>query len=389
MIPRTRPNYNVKNLIRSFFSSEKSDSKRNELLNRLQKYFNHDKILLTPSGRGGLYILLSCLDQRKVFIPAYTCKAVVEAVNLAGKSLEFIEIENGGFNADVEDLKGRLDSDSIVLITHQFGFCANIDALTSLALEAKSVVLEDAAASFGSRYNGRLTGTIGKAGFFSFDSTKLLNTPLKGGFIVFNDNDLYLKAKEFIDKSLTQLPFLKKVFYFFMGLCLCIISHNFLYSIFHWVKFKRKGLFTDEALPSKNRLGEFYIYKLSEFQAATLIEQIETVDTIISRRLNVYGKYRNALEEVDNIILPPAVTSYGDVPIRFPIRISGDKIDFYRKCLDLNFDLAFSFTFLDCPETYVKSLSLAKSVVDLPFYYSISDQEVDHVICGIKRILEV
>jgi dTDP-4-amino-4,6-dideoxygalactose transaminase len=356
------------------------------LVKNLENYFKINKILLTPSGRCGLYVLLSCLEQQKVFIPAYTCKAVVEAIKLSQKEIEFIEVEDNSFNIDCEDLRGRLDADSILVITHQFGFCAEIDQLTAIAKEVGAIVLEDAAASFGSRYKGTLTGTFGQAGFFSFDSTKLVNTPLKGGFIVFNDQDLFIKCKEFISQNLIKLPLLMKIYFFIMGIALCIISNNFLYNFFHWIKFKRKGLYTDEAFPSANRLGHFYLYQLSEFQAKVLNIQLEIIDIIVSRRIYIYKRYLTGFKNLKSILLPPPIDNNGDVPIRFPIRVAGDKIKFYLKCLDSDFDLAFSFTFIDCPINYYKSINIAKSILDLPFYYSIKDSEIDYIINKVLKL---
>ncbi|MDR2302641.1 MAG: DegT/DnrJ/EryC1/StrS family aminotransferase [Deltaproteobacteria bacterium] len=332
MISRTKPNYGILDLIGSFCLFESSSSKRNLLTNKLQDYFNNRKILLTPSGRGGLYVLLSCLKEQKVFIPAYTCKAVVEAVKLAGKSLEFVEIEDDGFNVDCEDLRGRLDSDSVLLITHQFGFCAKVDQLMEMAFEAGAVVLEDAAASFGSKFQARLTGTFGQAGFFSFDSTKRLNAPLKGGFLIFNDEDLYNKAKSYIEENLSEAPFLKKLYFFFLGLCLCIINYKILYPIFHWFKFKRKNHFTDESFPSSNELNHFYKYKLTEFQANIIIKQLDNIDLILKRNKQIWDSYSLGLKNLHNIIRlrPLGLTK---CPFAFPLGFRAISFCFIRNAL--------------------------------------------------------
>lgn len=48
-------------------------------------------------------------------------------------------------------------------------------------------MIEDCAASLGTVYNGKLTGLFGNYAFFSFDSTKLVTVPSKGGFIIAAD----------------------------------------------------------------------------------------------------------------------------------------------------------------------------------------------------------
>ena len=115
---------------------------------------------------------------------------MVEAALLAGKEILFGDSEEFGFNMAVDSLKERLNADTILLATHQFWITCDIHSMIQIAREAGAFLIEDASASFGSRINDQITGTLGDAAFFSFDSTKLVNVPLKRGFLRVSDPEV-------------------------------------------------------------------------------------------------------------------------------------------------------------------------------------------------------
>lgn len=77
---------------------------------------------------------------------------------------------------------------------HTFGFPARIDKIAAICDEWNIALIEDAAESLGSYYNGKHTGTFGKLGTFSFNGNKTV-TCGGGGAIVTNDEALAKHAK--------------------------------------------------------------------------------------------------------------------------------------------------------------------------------------------------
>lgn len=77
---------------------------------------------------------------------------------------------------------------------HTFGFPAEIDTIVNLCSKYNIPVVEDAAESLGSTYNGKHTGTYGLLGTYSFNGNKTI-TCGGGGVIVTNDEALAKKAK--------------------------------------------------------------------------------------------------------------------------------------------------------------------------------------------------
>ena len=386
MIPRTKVNYRMSDLMHACLVEENDNRWRQALAHRLGGMFDTSQLLLTASGRGALYVLLSSLPQRRLLVPAYTCKAVVEAAHLAGKEVLFGESEVNGFNMSMDSLDGLLDTDTILLATHQFGIPCDIRAMIRHARAAGAFVIEDAAASLGSRVEGQLTGTFGDAAFFSFDSTKLVNVPLKAGFLRVSDPEVFARCQAFMASTATPMPRLRKLRYLLMGAILVTLEQPVLYRLFHNLKFHWRGRFTDDSADFKPNLGPFYLDCLAEWQANLLLPQIERLDHIIATRRRWYAEYLRRLQDTAIIEFPPADIYAEWAPIRFPIRIYRDKLAFYRQATRLGVDFAFSFTFIASPPEFVRSHQLATSVLNLPFYDRLTDKEFERVVDVLREL---
>lgn len=88
-----------------------------------------------------------------------------------------------------------------ILATHLFGGLADIDALKAIGDRHGIPVIEDCAqAQLAELADGRLAGTIGQIGCFSFNNTKHLNCG-EGGMVITNDDALARRARLFADKA--------------------------------------------------------------------------------------------------------------------------------------------------------------------------------------------
>lgn len=77
-----------------------------------------------------------------------------------------------------------------VLPVHLYGQCADMDALSQLALERKLAVVEDAAQAFGAAWRGRRAGSLGRAAAFSFYPTKNLSAFGDAGCVTTSDPEV-------------------------------------------------------------------------------------------------------------------------------------------------------------------------------------------------------
>jgi len=58
----------------------------------------------------------------------------------------------------------------------------------------------------------------------------------------------------------------------------------------------------------------------------------------------------------------------------------------YEMCIRSGVDLAFSFSYVVCPESFIHAQEIANSVLNLPLYYKLEEAEVDYVIETLNRI---
>lgn len=89
---------------------------------------------------------------------------------------------------------------------HTFGFPVHLEGLLEICERWNLPIVEDAAESLGSEYNGKSTGSFGKFGVFSFNGNKIV-TCGGGGAIVTNDSDLGISAKHITTTAKVSHPY--------------------------------------------------------------------------------------------------------------------------------------------------------------------------------------
>ena len=151
--------------------------------------------LAVSSCSAALFLSLKALDLprgAKVLIPAFTFAAVPSSVVHADCVPVLVEVGEN-YRVDMTDFEAKLSDASAVMISHMRGHTSDMDAIMALCDARGIPVIEDAAHSLGTTWNGRNIGTIGKVGCFSFQSYKLVNAG-EGGIMVTDDPELAARA---------------------------------------------------------------------------------------------------------------------------------------------------------------------------------------------------
>lgn len=151
--------------------------------------------LAVASCSAALFLSMKALDLpegARVLVPAFTFAAVPSSVLHAGCVPVLCEVGEN-YRLDMEDFARRLPECDAVLISHMRGHTSDMDAIMAQAEAAGVPVIEDAAHSLGTTWNGRKIGTLGRIGCFSFQSYKLVNAG-EGGILVTDDPDLLARA---------------------------------------------------------------------------------------------------------------------------------------------------------------------------------------------------
>ena len=147
--------------------------------------------LAVASCSAALFLSLKALDLprgARVLIPAFTFAAVPSAVVHADCVPVLVEV-GANYRVDMADFAVKLDDAQAVLISHMRGHTSDMDAIMALCDARQIPVIEDAAHSLGTTWNGKNIGTIGKIGCFSFQSYKLVNAG-EGGILITDDPEV-------------------------------------------------------------------------------------------------------------------------------------------------------------------------------------------------------
>lgn len=236
--------------------------RKSEFEERFAAYQQARYGVAVTSGTAALEISLRALGigcGDEVIIPAYTFMATAIAVLYVNAIPIFADIDPETYNIDpksVEDLIS--DRTKAILPVHIGGRPADMDSLLAIAERNSLHIVEDACQAWGAEWRGRRVGAIGDMGAFSFQSSKNI-TSGEGGIIITNNEDLYVRAWAL--HNCGRLP--GKPWY----------EHH---------------------LPGSN-------YRMTEFQAAILLAQMERFDKQTERRIENARYLNSKLQKIDGV----------------------------------------------------------------------------------------
>lgn len=219
-----------------------------------------------------------------VAAPSHTAVATISAIERAGAEAVFVDIEPATCTICPDCLAGLLDGPlghrvKAVIAVHLYGHPAAWDRLAALAEKHGIQLIEDCAQSHGATWQGRTTGSLGRAGAFSFYPTKNLGAIGDGGTITTDDDELAERIR-----ALRQYGWAER--------------------------------YVSRARGVNSRLDEL--------QAAILRVKLRTLPSALDARRAMARRYRDALVSVPDLELPAVMPGCGHAyhlhVIQFPRR---------------------------------------------------------------------
>lgn len=135
----------------------------------------------------------------EVLLPSHTFVATAGAIVAAGAIPVFVEIGPDHL-MDPDDLEHRITPKTRAVMPVQLnGRTLDMDRLRGVAERHRLAVLEDSAQGLGSRFRGRMAGTFGVAGVFSFYPAKVLGALGDGGAVITDDDGAAQVLRELRD----------------------------------------------------------------------------------------------------------------------------------------------------------------------------------------------
>ncbi len=240
--------------------------------------------IATSNGTSALHVALlvsGVSRDDEVITQPLTFVATCNAISYCGAEPVFVDVDKETMGLSPAALSNFLENNARIVdglcvnkITgkfikacvpmHTFGHPCRIKEIQRICKKWNIILVEDAAESLGSKYEGSHTGTFGNAGIFSFNGNKIV-TAGGGGCIVTNDEK---------------------------------------------VAFKAKHITTTAKVP--NTMGEFYHdqigynYRMPNVNAAILTAQLENIELLVKKKRSLADAYLRNLKNVDvHLVLEP------------------------------------------------------------------------------------
>ena len=175
-------------------------SKTLELEKRFSEYVGAKYACAVNSCTSALHLAVDALGVKagdKVFVPSMTFTATAEVIRYMSADPVLLDVEYGTnlLTPDIlsSGIKQHPDVKHLILV-HYGGQAAQIEEIISICREHNIKVIEDAAHSFPTRYNGKMIGSFGDITCFSFYANKTITTG-EGGMITTENEELYRRIK--------------------------------------------------------------------------------------------------------------------------------------------------------------------------------------------------
>lgn len=226
------------------------------------------------SGTSALHCCLAAMQIGKsdeVIVPPLTFASTAFSVLYLGAVPVFADIDPDTFNIDPDKIQEKITSRTKAIIpVALYGLPADMDSIMDIAASNNLFVLEDSAECLLGKYKGRLSGTIGDMGIFSFERSKHMTTG-NGGMIITKDEELAERARKF---SVLGYSTLKADAYGSKPPKDVIQNPNFDRHLF--------------VAPN---------YRLPEVCAAMALAQLEKLDELVGKRIKIASLYSEAVQD--------------------------------------------------------------------------------------------
>ena len=209
----------------------------------------------------------------EVIVPSMSFIASANAVAYTGATPVFAEVDPRTFNITPQTVEPLINENTkAIMVVHQMGMPADIDAFNELGKSRGVTIFEDAACAIGSRYKGQTIGAHSEMACLSFHPRKVITTG-EGGMITTNSSDINAKLR--------------------------LLRHQGM-SVSDTERHGAKSVIIEQYVV----LG--YNYRMTDIQAAVGVEQMKRLDGIISSRRAMAAKYDEALESIAWLDAPHA-----------------------------------------------------------------------------------
>lgn len=327
----------------------------------LAAYHSVPHAVAVSSGTAGLHLALLTLgigEGDEIIIPSFTFIAVANAVLQVRATPVFVEIDPLSLNLDPEAIEHAITPRTrAIIVVHNFGVPADMEALGAIARRRNLVVIEDACEAIGAQFDSRRAGSFGDLAVLGFYPNKQITTG-EGGAVLAHDPDHASRLRSLRNQGRFGADWL------------------------------------DHAEPGYN-------YRLSELACALGRVQLSRIDEILALRRAAAQRYQALLATIPDLELPPLelprrTVSWFVYVVRLPEKANRDRIRASLADHDIATGRYFAPIHLQPawqghPSAIAASLPLTESIarrtLALPFFTRITHAEQETVANTLAEIL--
>lgn len=305
----------------------------------------------------------------EVICPSMSYIATANSIMYVGAKPVFAEVNPADYNLNIKDVEKRITPRTkAILLVHQIGMPADIDAFRELCNSRNLLLIEDAACAAGCSYKGKKIGSHSDLVCFSFHPRKVISTG-DGGMVTTNN--------EAFAKRMKQLRA-------------------------HGMSVSAGDRHGSSKLIFEDHLEVAYNYRMTDIQAAVGIKQLEKLDWIIGERRKIADAYLKAFADIPFIRLPKepdgVFTNWQSFSIYLKPESPVKRNDLMQLLLDAGISSRRGVMTAH-RETAYKQYCAGLSLPDtedacdnsiiIPLYVPMSKSEVDEVISAFRKCLGV
>lgn len=235
-----------------------------------EERFGFGRALLTTSCTTALEmaaLLIEIKPDDEIIVPAYTYVSTANVFEKLGAKVVFVDSCDEFPNLDPEKLEALITAKTKAIVAmHYAGISCDMDRIIQIANQHNLFVIEDAAMSIDNTYRNKFIGSLGHFAAFSFHETKNISCG-EGGLLVVSDSKFIERAEILRDKGTNRKQFL-----------------NGAIDKYEWVDIG--GSFAP-----------------NEVTAAYLFAQLEKIDVIQKKRLEIWKTYTSEFEKIQSSLV--------------------------------------------------------------------------------------
>jgi len=311
-------------------------------------------------------VILASELKGEIILPSFTFVASANTIVTSGCNPVFADVDYKTCNIDVEDIRKKITEKTVAIMpVHFAGQACNMKEIMEIAEKHNLVVIEDSAECIGGTFGNKRTGSFG-IGCFSFYPTKNMTTG-EGGMITTDDEKLAEKIS-------------------------ALKAHGILTSTFEREKQQKPWL----------RAATYagYNFRMCDILSAMGIVQLNKLEKMNELRRKHAAYLNKELKNVEGIEIPYESEKCKHVYQMYTVKLKDKhkRDEFIAKLRKKGIEASVHFD----PPVHLQPAYLnlnykgklpiteqaANSIVTLPMYPKLTEEELDYISLNVKEVMK-